>query len=87
LWTRASEHNKTGWASNEYDNFLAQAAETPDPTGRFDLLRRAESVVLREAPITPLFYLPSYELRRPRVKGWQINPLSQHPLKFVTIEP
>ena len=85
LWTRASEHNKTGWASAEYDGLLAQAADTLDPAARFDLLRRAESMVLREAPITPLFYLPSYELRRPRVKGWQTNPLSQHPLKFVSV--
>lgn len=85
LWTRASEHNKTGWASDEYDGLLARAAETPDPAMRFDLLRRAESIVLRDAPITPLFYLPSYELRLPTVNGWAINPLSQHPLKFVSV--
>ena len=86
LWTAASEHNKTGWKSAEYDQLLAQAGATSDQAARYDLLRRAEAIVLAETPITPLFHLPSNELRHPALKGWRDNLVSLHPLKFVWLE-
>lgn len=87
LWTSASEHNKTGWVSADYDRLLNQAAAVTSPAERFALLRRAEAIVLAEAPITPLFHLPANELRHPAVKGWYPSLLSLHPPKFVSLEP
>lgn len=87
LWTSASEHNKTGWVSADYDRLLNQAAAVTNPAERFALLRRAEAIVLAEAPITPLFHLPANELRHPAVKGWYPSLLSLHPPKFVSLEP
>ncbi len=49
LWTSASEHNKTGWASPAYDRLLLQASATTDQAARFALLRQAEAIVLAEA--------------------------------------
>lgn len=86
LWTSTSEHNKTGWASDDYDRLLREAAVLTAPAPRFALLRRAEAVLLAAAPITPLFHLPANELRHPAVKGWHPSLLSLHPPKFVWLE-
>lgn len=86
LWTTSSEHNRTGWSSTAYDELLGQAATVLDQAARYAVLRRAEALVLAEAPITPLFYQSSNQLRHPSVKGWHTNLVSTHPLKFVWLE-
>lgn len=49
--------NRTGWSHPEYDALLHQAAHTLDPQQRFDLLRRAEKIlVVDEMPIAPLYF-------------------------------
>ncbi|HUR57208.1 MAG TPA: peptide ABC transporter substrate-binding protein [Opitutaceae bacterium] len=79
-------NNQTGWASAEYDRLLAQASTTLEQTKRYDLLRRAEALMLAEAPIVPLYYVPKRQLRHPAVRGWHGNLLDLHPLKFVYLE-
>jgi len=86
LWKTGAEHNKTGWSSAEYDRFLADASRMSERPARFERLRRAEALLLEEAPITPLFHSPSRRLRHPALKGWEPNPLELHPLKFVWLE-
>jgi oligopeptide transport system substrate-binding protein len=81
-----ASNNATGWASAAYDGLLDEASRTMDATQRFDLLRRAESLMLNDAPIAPLFYNPVRFLRHAAVKGWHDNLLDQHPLKAVWLE-
>lgn len=85
LWHSTAEHNKTGWASRDYDELLARAATTRDPAARHDFLRRAESQLLAAAPIAPLFHLPSRRLRHPALQGWHGNLLELYPLKLVSL--
>jgi oligopeptide transport system substrate-binding protein len=79
-------NNGTGWAKREYDELLQDAAKTLEPAKRFDLLRRAESMMLAESPIIPLYHVPTRTLRHAAVKGWHDNLLDLHPLKFVWLE-
>jgi oligopeptide transport system substrate-binding protein len=79
-------NNATTWGSAEYDRLLDEAARTMAGEKRFDLLRRAEALMLSDAPIVPLYYEPNRVLRHAAVKGWHDNLLDQHPLKAVRLE-
>jgi oligopeptide transport system substrate-binding protein len=86
LLRSGASNNGTRWANATYDALLNDAARTLDSAKRFDLLRRAEALMLAESPIVPLYYQPTRSLRHPAVKGWHDNLLDLHPLKFVSLE-
>jgi ABC-type oligopeptide transport system substrate-binding subunit len=83
LMQSANGNNHGKWANATYDGLLEQATRTMEVKRRYDLLRRAEELMLVEAPMIPLFYFPQRELRQPMVKGWHNNVLGRHPLNFV----
>jgi ABC-type oligopeptide transport system substrate-binding subunit len=85
LWQAGSGNNRTGWQSADYDRLLAEAANEPDRARRMELLARAESILLQESPVIPLFTLEWVELRQPSVRGWGSNLLDLHPLRFVSL--
>ena len=86
LLRAGASNNGSRWAKPEYDRLLDEAAKTMEPTKRFDLLRRAESMMLAEVPVIPLYHVPTRTLRHAAVKGWHDNLLDLHPLKFVRLE-
>ena len=86
LLRAGASNNGTTWASAEYDALLNQADAMLDRKRRFELLQRAETLMLEDAPIVPLYFPPLRELRHPAVKGWHNNLLDLHPLKFVQLE-
>jgi oligopeptide transport system substrate-binding protein len=63
-------NNWTGWGSKEYDGLLEQAANTVDPQTRFQILQRAEALLLEAAPIVPLVHNAHAYLIHPAVKNW-----------------
>ena len=79
-------NNGTRWSSTAYDSLLDEAGRTLDSARRFELLRRAEALMLADAPIIPLYFEPVRTLRHAAVKGWHDNLLDLHPLKFVSLE-
>ncbi|MEN8149957.1 MAG: peptide ABC transporter substrate-binding protein [Planctomycetota bacterium] len=66
-------NNQTGWASEDYDAHLAAAASTG--ADRDGWLGKAETLLLREAPIAPIYHPTLRYLVSPRVKGFATNAL------------
>lgn len=87
LLRRDTANNATRWANPAYDRLLDEAARTVGTAARHALLRRAESLMLAEAPVIPLFHQPGRRLHHPAVKGWHENLLDLHPLKSVSLSP
>lgn len=81
-----SGNNYTGWNNAEYDALLDSAARTADPAARFALFQQAEAILLREAPLMPLYHHTHVFLIQPSVKGWHANLLDHHPYKHVWLE-
>ena len=69
LLESTNPNNYAGWKNAEYDGLLAKARQEMDPQRRTDLLRRAESILLDESPVLPLYSTTSMELMKPYVKG------------------
>jgi oligopeptide transport system substrate-binding protein len=68
-------NNRTGWSLPAFDQQLAAAYAEPDAAKRLAFLQQAETILLDEAPLTPLFFMTQKYLQSPRVKNVQPNVL------------
>ena len=87
MYTSNSGNNDTGWSNQHYDALIAQAGETMDRERRFALFREAESVLMTELPIMPIYTYVSKSLVSPDVRGWHPNILDIHPYKYISLIP
>ena len=53
---------------------------------RRELLQQAETILLDEAPVAPIFYYARVYLKQTSVKGWYPNVLDRHMPKFIYLE-
>lgn len=86
LWRTDSGNNHTGWKNTGYDALLEAAAQSVNATARAELLRQAETLLLDDAPIAPLYHNTHVYLLQPVVKGWNPTPLDQLDYKQVWLE-
>ncbi|MGH7995685.1 MAG: peptide ABC transporter substrate-binding protein [Opitutaceae bacterium] len=87
IWRSDSDNNRTGWANPRYDALLAQAANAPAPAERNALLRKAEDILLTDAPLIPIYYYTHVFLIQPSVHGWYPTLLDHHPYQAVWLGP
>ena len=74
-FTTTGANNYPQWHHAGYDALLASAAATPDLARQTALLRAAESLLLREVPVAPLYFNTRTWLMAPRIRGWSEDPL------------
>lgn len=86
LLTTASANNGTGWADKKYDELLLAANSETNNEKRMLMLREAESYMLTQQPIIPLFVGPSSFMCKPYVKNLVPNLLDQHDWRGVYID-
>lgn len=66
-------NNRTGWSSPAYDALINQAYGEADKDKRAALLRQAETLLLDESPIVPVYYYSWKFLKAVEVKGFKPN--------------
>lgn len=87
IWRSDSGNNYTGWRDSAYDRLLAEASRSADPAARLSLLAQAETRLLEQAPVLPLYTFTHVFVIRPEVRGWFPTLLDHHPYKHVWLEP
>jgi oligopeptide transport system substrate-binding protein len=80
-----SDFNDPGWRDPEYDRMLAEGNAMLDPAARAKILARAESRMLEEYPVIPLYYYATNRLVRPELAGYRINILDRDPSRHYAI--
>jgi oligopeptide transport system substrate-binding protein len=85
LFLSGGGNNRTGWSNAAYDALIGAAAAERDPVRRFEILRHAEELLVRdEAPIAPLYFYVGIQLYDPkRLGGIEANVLDEHPLREI----
>lgn len=83
MFVTGSGNNRTGWSDPAYDRLIAAAARETDEAKRFEILRQAEEMlVVKQAPICPLYFYVGIQLYDPtKWGGIKPNVLDEHPLK------
>jgi oligopeptide transport system substrate-binding protein len=75
LFHSRSSRNFFGYANPVVDGLLVEARGTSDLQRRVDLYRRAEQVILDDAPIIPIFHYTYERLFQPYVRSIEVNGL------------
>jgi peptide/nickel transport system substrate-binding protein/oligopeptide transport system substrate-binding protein len=75
LFHSRSPRNYTGYANPQVDQLLLTARHERDPQRRVELYRKAEQVVLDDAPVLPFWYYTYERLFQSSVKSVEVNGL------------
>ena len=69
MFVTGGGNNQTGWSNAEYDGLIERAARESDPEARMKIFRRAETILLDEVPIVPIYVYTTTMLVRPGLEG------------------
>ncbi len=87
MWIKDDSNNNTGWANADYDRLLRESSRLSDPAARFAKLAEAESILLDEMPVLPLYWYTRVYLLHPDVQNWHPLLLDNHPYKHIDLVP
>ncbi|MDR1401822.1 MAG: peptide ABC transporter substrate-binding protein [Puniceicoccales bacterium] len=85
-FTSHSARNYGRWHDKNYDKIVASIPQADDILVRNRLIHDAESYLVEEMPIIPLFFNSNSYLIKKNVSGWFPNAANSHPVKFVYFE-
>lgn len=84
--SNAGDMNPSQYKNPEYDALLAKIESTANEEERLKLIQQAETMLLNDGVVAPLFYYVKSEVVKPYVKGYIPNNRDFHPSRFVSIE-
>lgn len=86
LFITGGGNNWGNYKSPAYDQTLRAAQQDPNLAGRGQKLAAAETILLRDEAIMPLYFWTSQTLTRPYVHGLESNALDYHRSRWITID-
>jgi len=86
LFVTGGGNNWTGWGDGAYDRLIEDASRESSPRARFELFQKAESILLEQGPVAPLYFGAHAYLIQPSVKGWTPALLGYHRYALVRLE-
>ncbi len=87
LYLSGGGNNNTGYADSRYDELiLRKAPQAKTKEERFALFNEAETMMMEEMPIIPIYTYTSKHLIHPSVKGMPSNLMDSINLKYVWLE-
>ncbi len=86
MWTTGNGNNMTGWSSSEFDALIAKSRTIRDTRERFAVLREAESLLLDDMPVIPIYVYVRNYLVSPIVTGWDKKLLDHRPWKHIGLQ-
>lgn len=88
LYLTGGGNNNTGYADPRYDELVLQRApKAKTKEERFALFHEAETMMMEEMPIIPIYTYTSKHLIHPSVKGMPSNLMDSMNFKYVWLEP
>lgn len=81
-----SSLNYTGWNNRQFNQLYREASVLMDPDKRLQTVQRAESLLLDEMPVIPVYFYSRSYLVDTRVKNWFDIPFDTRSLKPVYLE-
>lgn len=85
MWETGNGNNDTGWSNAEYDKLLDQARSEADSAKRQELLQKAETILLEEGPVIPIYFYTNNVLVASQLEGLEPHNRDIHLLKYVSL--
>ena len=71
-------NNRTGWCNEEYDRLILEVAPSQSShEQRLKIFQQAETILLEDMPIIPVYTYTSIKLLHPSVRNFDDNILNQ----------
>ena len=86
LWVTGNGNNDTGWSNEEYDSLIQEAKRESDREKRKELLQKAESILLEEGPVIPIYEYSSNMLLDNRIQGFKPHNRNIHLIKDLSFK-
>ncbi|MDP2323788.1 MAG: peptide ABC transporter substrate-binding protein [Gammaproteobacteria bacterium] len=86
LYAGDNTSNYVSYRNPEYDRLLALSNTVEDPAARYKILAQAETILIRDAPIIPIFDYVRRYLVAPTVRGWVMSERGPTPSRFLTVD-
>jgi len=87
VFESANPQNTLGYHSERYDSLLSRSRSVTEVTERMRLLSAAETQLLEDVPVIPIFFRVSKHLVGRHVSGAFVNPLGQLPSRDLALRP
>lgn len=68
-------NNDTGWSNAEYDSLIKKAKLEPNQEKRMEYMHQAETILIKDMPIGPIYFYVNKSLIKPNIKGIFRTPL------------
>jgi oligopeptide transport system substrate-binding protein len=81
-----SEQNLPRYRNPDYDRLLDDANRIGTPDDRAQIMSAAESLLLDDYPVAPLYFYVSKHLVSSRVEHFEANVLDRHPTQFLRLK-
>ena len=85
MFVTGGPNNQTNWGNAKYDNNIKLAKSEPDPAVRMQLFVEAETILMEEQAIMPIYFYVSKNMVQPRIEGFHANLQDIHPLHLIKI--
>ena len=82
MWLTDGGNNRTGWSNPAFDKLLEESGQCTDAASRLATLRKAEALLLSEAPVLPYYYYTRTRMIHPAVVGWTKRLLDDRMWKY-----
>lgn len=86
LETRTGANNYGRYSNPEYDKLMLEAEVTSDLAKRAEMMLMAESFVMRDQPVIPIYHYVSKALVSTKVQGYLDNPQHIHRWRYVSLK-
>ncbi|MDB4954844.1 MAG: oppA [Myxococcales bacterium] len=83
----ASPDNRSKWCNPQFESLMEEARTMRDRKARNAKVREAESVLLEDAPVLPIYVYTQKHLIKPYVRDYPVNLVDQPPLWRAWIDP
>lgn len=88
IWTTDSGNNDTGWSNAEYDDLVLRKIPAMKTTAeRFAGFKKAETILIEEMPVIPVYTYTTKHLVSRSVKGLPENIMDYFSFKHIYLEP
>lgn len=85
IFRSGSSQNLSRYESAEFDDLLDRARSEIDANARQEIMTTAESVLLEDYPIIPLYFYVSKHLVKPHIAGFEDSILDRHPSRYLSL--
>ncbi|MDA7926535.1 peptide ABC transporter substrate-binding protein [Verrucomicrobiales bacterium] len=87
MWRTGDSNNRTGWGNKDFDRLYKESFFITGTKERYSTLQEAESILLDELPMLPVYWYTRVYLLHPDVENWNPLILDNHPYKHIDLKP